>query len=394
MAILAECPACRKKQAVKNRICSCGEDLVKAKRSERVKYWRDYYYIANDGKRKRVRESVGYSIKDAQAADGKKKVQKKENRIFDIKPESKMTFSELTAWYLKLESVKSLASYSILQVYLRKFNSEFGQMIVSKIKPAELENLRERRKKEGCADATIDHEIGTARTMVFKAFDNDIVGGDTIRTFKKMKKLVKRNGNARDKILSQDEFKNLLSNAPLHIQRIMMTAYYTGMRKGEILNLTWDKIDLKNQLICLESSDTKDKEARKIPICDDLNVVLLSIPRAIHDNHIFLFKGKPVKDIRTALRNACDKANIPYGRFQKDGFIFHDYRHTANTNMRKAGVPESVIMAITGHSTREMFDRYNTIDAGDIKQAMEQVQTFLANSDQSSDQAVFTKQKG
>ena len=37
-----------------------------------------------------------------------------------------------------------------------------------------------------------------------------------------------------------------------------------------------------------------------------------------------------------------------------------------NTYMRKAGVAESVIMQITGHSTREMFDRYNRIDEEDI----------------------------
>ena len=34
--------------------------------------------------------------------------------------------------------------------------------------------------------------------------------------------------------------------------------------------------------------------------------------------------------------------------------------------MRKAGVPESVIMKITGHSTREMFDRYNSVDVEDL----------------------------
>ena len=39
--------------------------------------------------------------------------------------------------------------------------------------------------------------------------------------------------------------------------------------------------------------------------------------------------------------------------------------------MRKAGIPESVIMEITGHSTREMFDRYNTIDDEDKRKAIE-----------------------
>jgi len=45
--------------------------------------------------------------------------------------------------------------------------------------------------------------------------------------------------------------------------------------------------------------------------------------------------------------------------------------------MRKAGVAESVIMAITGHSTREMFDRYNTVDYDDTHEVIEQLQNYL-----------------
>ena len=79
----------------------------------------------------------------------------------------------------------------------------------------------------------------------------------------------------------------------------------------------------------------------------------------------------------TALRKACKKAEVPYGRFFKGAFVFHDLRHTFNTNMRKAGIPESVIIKITGHSTREMFDRYNSIDADDTRQAVEQLGGYL-----------------
>ena len=158
------------------------------------------------------------------------------------------------------------------------------------------------------------------------------------------------------------------------------------MREGEILNLIWDKVDLKSRIIKLEKTDTKDNEPRKVPICDELFSLLKGVPRNIHNPHVFLFKGKPIKDLRTALRDGCEKAGIIYGRFKKNGFVFHDLRHTFNTNMRKAGVPESVIMAITGHSTREMFDRYNTIDEDDTRKAVDQLQGYLQNSDQNSDQ--------
>ncbi len=173
---------------------------------------------------------MGFSIDEARDAMGKRRGQKRENRLFDILPESKMTFLDLTDWYLELEKVKTLASYSIIQVYLKKFNSQFGNMIISKIKPAALENLIQKRKKEGRADATIDQEIGKARSMVFKAFDNDIVGGDTIKTFKKIGKLSRGNANARSRIITREEFTNMLMDAPLHIRHILSMAYHSGLR--------------------------------------------------------------------------------------------------------------------------------------------------------------------
>ncbi|MCP3876011.1 MAG: site-specific integrase [Desulfobacteraceae bacterium] len=146
-----------------------------------------------------------------------------------------------------------------------------------------------------------------------------------------------------------------------------------------MLSLTWDKVDLKNDVIQLEASDTKDKEPRKVPISKELIQYLLDLPKGLHNNHVFLYQGKPIKDIRTGLINACKKAGVLYGQKVKEGFIFHDLRHTFNTNMRKAGVSESVIMEITGHSTRQMFDRYNTVDNDDIKQAVEKMGGYLAD---------------
>jgi hypothetical protein len=54
--------------------------------------------------------------------------------------------------------------------------------------------------------------------------------------------------------------------------------------------------------------------------------------------------------------------------------------------MRKSGVPESVIMKITGHSTREMFLRYDTVDSSDTRKAVDQMEGFLKSVDQNVDQ--------
>jgi integrase len=286
--------------------------------------------------------------------------------------------------------VKTLASYDIIRIKLDIFNKEFGDSLVGEIKTVDLENYQAKRLNEGAKPATVDQEIGKARAMVYKAFDNDIIGGDTIKAFKRIKKLLIPGSDVRDRVLSGNEFDRLLKYATGHIRGIIMMGYYTGMRKGEILNLTWDRVDLQNRMIRLEAEDTKDREKRNIPICDELYSLLVSMPNRLHDsgqvNHVFQFNGQPIRDIRTGLRLACKKAKIKYGRFVKNGFIFHDLRHTFNTNMRKAGVAESVIMRVTGHSTREMFDRYNTIDESDTRQAVAQMVDFVQSVDHFVDQ--------
>ena len=243
--------------------------------------------------------------------------------------------------------------------------------MVNKIKPVDLKDYQTKRKNQGYSDSHADREIGAARTVVNEAFMNGKIGGDPVKVFKQVKKLLKRNGNARDRVLTLDEFNGLMSHLPRHAKVLLAIGFYTGMRRGEILNLTWDKVELKGRVIRLEAGDTKDKQGRNVPICEDLYKILLReanpLRKAEDDNRVILYNGKPIGDPRAALRNACEKAHIPYGRNEKNGITFHDLRHTFDTLMRKAGVHDSVIMEITGHSTMEMFQRYNTVDEEDTK---------------------------
>jgi len=377
MAILQECPGCRNKLSLKKRKCKCGEDLIKAKKSKTLRYW--LQYRQPNGKQKKqfvgsFEELSGDSLEHARIAEGKIKSLKKENRLLDIKEDTKMTFSDLSDWYVKLESVKALASFNTITISLEKFNKVFGDMIVSNISPIDLENYQQKRLKEGMATATIDHEIEKPRTMVNKAYANGKISDETVKTFKKVKKLTKRGSDIRDRILSPDEFEKLMEHAEGHLKPVVACGYYTGMRSGEIFGLTWDRVDLGARMIKLRAKDTKDREARNVPICDELYQILKALPSRIQktdsDPHVFQYKGSGMKKADRSLKTACNDAGIKYGRFEKGGFVFHDLRHTFNTNMRKAGIAESVIMKITGHSTREMFDRYNNIDNQDIKNAI------------------------
>jgi integrase len=167
------------------------------------------------------------------------------------------------------------------------------------------------------------------------------------------------------------------------------------MREGEILNLTWEKVLLKERLIKLRPEDTKDDEAREVPVSNELLEILNRLPRGIQGDYpVFTYKGKPIEeDIRTGLKKACDRAGILYGRFEDGGFVFHDLRRTFITDMRRAGVDQAVTMEITGHSRKETIDRYNQVTMDDMKQAVEKLALYrraqLANVDQSVDQVAI-----
>ena len=59
-----------------------------------------------------------------------------------------------------------------------------------------------------------------------------------------------------------------------------------------------------------------------IPILPPLMAVLKKVPRAIHDDHVFLYRGLPLKDIRNGFIKAMQDAKIPYGRGTRKGTHF------------------------------------------------------------------------
>ena len=384
MAILAECPQCHRKQKTKNKFCKCGNDLDKSKRSKSVKYW--ISYRLPNGKQRR--EPVGNSIEEARDAHGKRRGQKRENRIFDILPDSDKIFSELTEWYLDLDKVKALAYYKILRSDLSRFNEVFGDMVANELRAADLESYQVRRQKEKYAKKSIDDHIGAARNMVTKSLDNDFIGGaDLLKAFRKTKNLLRKGDNRRKRYLEYQEYQKIYDGLPKHSKPIFAMGFWTGMRAGEILKLRWDKVDLKNRMIYLSAEDTKERRAKKIPISKTLRTVLMQIPDRQNNDLVFTYAGKPIKDIRDGLKRVCEKTDIAYGRFEENGFIFHDLRRTFITNARKAKVARNVTMKITGHSDRgNMNARYDQIDASDLINAIDQIEVFFQNVDQNVDQ--------
>lgn len=239
----------------------------------------------------------------------------------------KSTFKELFDWYLDIEEVKGKFSYRQMVYRITLLNKEIGDKLVTHILPVDLQNYREKRRKKGIGLATIDDEITKATMIIKKAWENKRVRANTLHALLSIKQLLKKNASARDEIYSTEQFEKRITHkhCSQYLKGILITGFYTGMRKGEILNLTWDKIDLKNRRIKLESIDTKTREPKSCFICKELYQILKKLPRALHDPHVFLYHGKPIADIKTTFKTLCEKAGVPYGRKVKGGLIFLIY---------------------------------------------------------------------
>jgi len=57
--------------------------------------------------------------------------------------------------------------------------------------------------------------------------------------------------------------------------------------------------------------------------------------------------------------------------------VFHDLRHTAITNLRRAGIDALTARQITGHKTMAVFKRHNTIDEEDLTAAQRRIDTYM-----------------
>ncbi len=95
--------------------------------------------------------------------------------------------------------------------------------------------------------------------------------------------------------------------------------------------------------------------------------------RRLDTQHVFLYKDKPIRDVKTAFDKACRRTEITNLRL-------HDLWHTASTNLRRAGVDATTAMKIVGHKSERMHRRYNTVEPEDLRRAVSQLTSYQANT--------------
>jgi integrase len=203
--------------------------------------------------------------------------------------------------------------------------------------------------------ATVNRELTTFKTIFNKAVRNGKAERNPAQGVKPFQE-----NNARDRILSSAEYVLLLAHCPAHIKPVVKLAYFNAMRRGEILNLKWERVDLKEGFIRLRPEDTKTTEGRLVPLNRELMEMFKAMPRGLPMTPVFLYQGHSMAEMTRSFTTACRRAGI-------EDFTFHDLRHTAINNWRLQGHDYCRIMAASGHKTMSVFKRYNTVSKDELK---------------------------
>lgn len=135
---------------------------------------------------------------------------------------------------------------------------------------------------------------------------------------------------------------------------VVQLALETAMRRGELVGLRWEHIDLKRRIAHLP--DTKNGESRTVPLSTTATKVLRGLPRSLNGE---VFPGLTTEAVKLAFVRARRNAGL-------EDLRFHDLRHEATTRLFEKGLNIMEVASITGHKDLRMLRRYTHLRAEDL----------------------------
>ena len=335
-----------------------GTVYIRKTKEGKTRYCIDYR--GGDGRRKRE------VIKTAQSrAEALLALQRKISDIFDSQYSPAQTkqvaFEEFANLYLENFSKLNKKSWKCdsyaLGAHLIPY---FGEFKLSEFTPLLIEKYRAERLKAGVRKSSTNREMALLKKMFNLAIDWQYAKENPVRKVK----LFSEKDNLKERVLSEEEETRLLAECADHLRPIIVVALNTGMRKSEILTLSWDRVDMNLRLIHV--SKTKSGKDRMVPINDALLGVFEELRRSGIGKYVFTNPetGLPFKSVRHSFENACRRANI-------HGLRFHDTRHTFSCRMIQRGCDIETLRDLLGHHSVTVTQRYIHTNLEQKRQAVE-----------------------
>lgn len=270
-----------------------------------------------------------------------------------------------------------------VRLHLKPF---FGSMRAARVTSATIAEFCAMRLENEAAVATVNRELSLlkrAYNLGLQCSPPKVHQAPRIKLF--------REDNARKGFFEHPEFLAMREALPDYLKGVVTFGYLTGCRKGEILTMEWSQIDFTAGVARMEVGETKNKEAREVPLFGELPAILKMQKEATEAKFprcpwVFHLEGERLQSFWKAWRTASKAAGL-IDREGEPTRIFHDFRRTAVRNMVRAGIPEQVAMRISGHKSRTVFERYNVTNAADIRLAAARLSDYMGMLQTKADEA-------
>lgn len=242
----------------------------------------------------------------------------------------------------------------------------FGRLRAAELSTELLNRYVTYWQSQGLADATINRDLSALKRAYHLAHDATPPLVRSVPKFPHLQEAPPRTG-----FVEEDEYHELASHATgLWLRALLAVAYKFGFRKGELLRMKVNQINLGARTIRLWRGTTKSGEPRFVKMAPGSDVLVLLTACCVDklpDDHVFDRNGRPIRDFRERWNKLTKAAGL-------EGLLFHDLRRSAVRNMVRSGVPERVAMAISGHKTADVFARYNIVSERDFDDAASRIE--------------------
>ena len=227
---------------------------------------------------------------------------------------------------------------------------------------------------------TVNHDLKTVKAM-FKAARRDHLILDDPTEFVST---VKGRADGIRRPFTMAEIERVLAVASDEWRSMVMVGLYTGMRISDVAMLRWSNIDLAKKEITIVVQKTGKRLI--LPIASRLAEHLNAMPppndpRApLHPKSNGTWEregrtGRLGNQFAELLTKAGLRAPAPEtkkgqkARREAQELSFHSLRHTAVSMMKEAGIPESVVMAMVGHTSKEISASYTHVGNAALQKA-------------------------
>ncbi len=314
--------------------------------------------------------TVGHSKRLAKRALAQKLLEWERKKLLGQEVQSPETVSDLMEWFLGLGEVKATTSYRSYVWMAKVVTRDLGRTPAAGLRPAAINAWRSRLLEQGLSAGTVNRLFSGLRRAYNLAVREGLLTRNPCWKLKCLPDI-----HDPRPVITSEQMARLLELLPEQGRIPVLLAYLTGMRKGEIVSLTWDQVDLAEEMIILPASKTKTRRHRIIPIPGPVLSWLREQGPGEAGELVFLSaRGGPLLSLAKWFKKAAGKIGVQAR--------FHDLRHSFVTLARQAGVERSVIKTVTGHATDHMFEHYNHVDQGDARQAVRTMERLAGLKDE------------